>query len=305
MTKIFRRATIITVASMLLLMALQAVSAKKTDTETKAAVFRSSETTTFSTFLGMGAIPAVIIDGKKRLPGLYITHGADKGLGHDMGLIPSAILLTIDGYSIKSTKDADDWLAHRPKKPLQFTYAYVKDEKAQYRFGTLKQTSQVTQANNDSSATTSTKQSSIDELERYTLSLINESRRSEMGLGQLEQDPALSRLARRYADYMMSHPDRYIDIRGVNPHIDNEGRFPMMRALEAGILRETHENLGMGNLGTRGDRATVLSQHTTMMSEPLGKHNHRSILMDPNAHAVGIGIARDNQRLYLVEEFGH
>ena len=79
----------------------------------------------------------------------------------------------------------------------------------------------------------------------------------------------------------------------------------MERAREAGITVEVHENLGMESRGTKPDQALVASQHLRMMSESPGGHTHRSIILDPDATHVGVGVARDAAHLFLVEEFSH
>jgi uncharacterized protein YkwD len=142
-------------------------------------------------------------------------------------------------------------------------------------------------------------------LQNYCLTLINSSRKTEPSLAALTIDPALNRLATKYAEYMLQHPEYYEQPKN-SPHLDLEGHIPMDRARSAGINVEVHENLGMGTRGRgRSDAMLIVDQHRVMMAEPLGQHNHRTIIMDPLARAVGIGIGRDATHLYLVEEFGH
>jgi uncharacterized protein YkwD len=143
-----------------------------------------------------------------------------------------------------------------------------------------------------------------DDLARYCVSLINKSRETEGHLPQLQQDSGLSRLAQSYADYMLMHPERYVRPT-VSPHLDLEGHYPMDRARAAGITVEVHENLGMDRRGAKSDYDLVAHQHSVMMAEPSGPHNHRSIILDPEARNVGVGISRNGSLLYLVEEFGH
>ncbi len=103
---------------------------------------------------------------------------------------------------------------------------------------------------------------------------------------------------------MLAHPERYVRPR-ISPHLDLEGHIPMYRARAAGITTEVHENLGMGTRGAKSDYELVDFQHRTMKSEPDGQHNHKSIILDAEAHNVGVGIARSNRYFFLVEEFGH
>jgi len=141
-------------------------------------------------------------------------------------------------------------------------------------------------------------------LQDYCLSLINASRKDVPGLAPLPKDPALTRLATKYAEYMLQHPENYEQPKA-SPHVDLAGHTPIGRARAVGINVEVHENLGMGTRGRRSDMLLIYDQHRVMMAEPLGEHNHRTIMMDPLARSVGIGIGRDATHLYLVEEFGH
>jgi uncharacterized protein YkwD len=264
-----------------------------------AVIYRTAEKPVISHYLGVGTLPVVVVINGKRHPGLYITT-PPAGLAGKMGLVKGSVLLTMDGYSMTSTRAADDWLAHRAQTPIKYAYVIVKDSKPLIYAGEVLFTHSpaITAFMNSSG------QSSLEELERYGFSLINDSRRAE-GKSQLESDSALCRLARSYADYMRDHADQYGFPLKRNPHFDLQGRMPMQRAFEAGIMTEVHENLGMESRANGRDAELVLRQHHKMMSEPQGEHNHRSIIMDQAARRVGVGIARDGQHLFLVEEFGH
>ena len=148
-------------------------------------------------------------------------------------------------------------------------------------------------------------EASVDELETFTATLINNSRRRE-GKLPVEVDPDLSRLARAYAQYMLQHSDEYGLPMRRNPHLDLEGRPPMGRARAMGIRMIVHENMGVDMRGQLRDYELVLRQHHIMMTEPVEEqHSHRTVMLDEAAHRVGVGIARDRRYSYLVEEFGH
>lgn len=294
-------------------------------------ILEKKGTPVISKALGVETIAASVLFHAAKNPGLYINSSPDSGaLAKRMGLKEGNVLLTLDGFSAYSAEAVDRWIKSRPAKPLHFTYAVFQhgqpklyEKRIHSPQNSADAPSEVTgSASSGSQAaavpsanatvapgTTATSTNSNFEfatadLEAYILTLINESRRAE-GSPPLQADPALSRLARDYADYMLQHPEHYV--RPVmSPHLDLQGRIPQMRAFDAGIHREVHENLSAKPRGRqRNDKELALYMHQEMMAEPAGQHNHRSILLDPNAKAVGIGIGRQGSSMYLVEEFGH
>lgn len=275
-------------------------------------VFRTTNVPIYCNSLGVGTIPVYVQAGSIKYPGLYLTTAPDaSGLAKHMGLKQGNVLLQLDGYSIATTDVADKWMSKRPQKPLQYTYAVIRHGKPTLytrEISSLSSSQSAGQAASTGTANSAQqasagKEYSIEELERYDLSLINASRRQE-GASDVQIDSALSRLAKDYAEYMMQHPERYAQPQD-SPHRDLQGRWPMDRARDAGINREVHENLNMVSRGVVDDRALVDRMHQRMMAEPKGQHNHRSILLDAEAKSVGIGISRQGTRMYMVEEFGH
>lgn len=147
-------------------------------------------------------------------------------------------------------------------------------------------------------------QPSVDELESYCLSLINDSRRQE-GVSPLQRDGSFARLARQYADYMAQHPEQYELSVSRSPHIDLQGRDQMQRAAQAGLsARFEGECIGRTSRGGYSDKNMILTVHQQMMSEPPGNSGHRDNILNSNATVAGVGIARLPRRLYLIEEFG-
>jgi uncharacterized protein YkwD len=146
-------------------------------------------------------------------------------------------------------------------------------------------------------------QLSVDELETYCLSLINESRRQD-GLPSLQPDASLARLARQYAEYMAQHSEQYELSVPRSPHIDLDGRNQLQRANAAGLMAIWRgECIGRTSRGGPSDKDMILDVHRKMMNEPPG-YGHRENILAHDANVVGIGVARLPQRLYLTEEFG-
>jgi uncharacterized protein YkwD len=242
-----------------------------------------------------------------------------------MGLLPGRVLLTIDGYSMTSAQVADNWLGNRThNKQISFTYAKMAGDKpkifssavamptavASSKTGSSSGSSSSSSSSSSSATTAGTKfdmgstSESTDELERFDLGLINDSRKSA-GLNTVTRDSQLSHLAQEYADYMADHPADYEVSNSRSPHIDLQGRNPQERAREAGVSMKVLENIGRGSRGPFGsDKAMLQRLHGQMMSEPPGT-GHRGTIENPNNTCVGIGIARSPNRIYLTQEFGY
>jgi uncharacterized protein YkwD len=147
-------------------------------------------------------------------------------------------------------------------------------------------------------------EASVDELEAYCLSLINDSRHQE-GLPPLQVDGDFARLAREYANYMAQNPNQYEVSVSRSPHVDLQGRNQLQRATAAGLSRRFEgECIGRTSRGGYADKTMILTVHKQMMSEPAGSGGHRDNIMNQNATVIGIGVARLPKRLYLTEEFG-
>ncbi len=275
-----------------------------------AGIYRTSNQKLYSHSLGSDTVAALVVHDNKRQNGLFLATVPANSLARTLGLPAGSVLLTLDGYGIASVEAADRWMRQRPQRPLDFTYAVMKGGKPVILSGRNEMldsnapgrpaaaASGAASAEQNSNNTFST-----DNLERHLITLINASR-SQNGLASVSADSSLSRLARSYADYMLAHPQRYVHP-SMSPHMDLEGRMPMQRARQAGINMEVHENLGRESRTLGNDQFLVEKQHKMMMAEPPGQHNHRAIILDPDARSVGVGIARDGVNLYLVEEFGH
>ncbi len=95
----------------------------------KDGVFRTANVQTFSKSLGVMTVPTCVVVDNARHPGVYIVGMPTADLGRQMKLAPGMVVLTIDGYSISSSKVADDWMSHRGNKTLNFTYAMSQNGK--------------------------------------------------------------------------------------------------------------------------------------------------------------------------------
>lgn len=273
----------------------------------KGCVFRTSNKSTYSSNLGVVTVPAYVVVNNVRHPGLYVSTRASSELGRSMGLSPGVILLTLDGYTMSTPEMADHWLEQRPQKPLVFTYATVRGGRPVIGSSQVQFTRKAASSSSSTSSSSGSKAAdvSIAELEQYVFGLINDSRRSE-GLSPLRIDSSLARLARNYADYMSQHPEGYEITVSRSPHVDLQGRSPQDRAREAGLSANVMENIGRGSRGPfSSDMGMLRNVHDQMMAEPKGQPNHRSAIMNPEAHNVGIGLARTANRFYLTEEFSN
>lgn len=126
------------------------------------------------------------------------------------------------------------------------------------------------------------------------LLLINADRRQalpEKPLQPLILSPALSRVARQYAEDMVK--------RRFYGHVDPEGRKMPYRLGLAGVTTGARgENLA-------GGYQSPDAAETAFMSEPPDNpDNHRGNILNPHYNYVGIGIARDKDgMLMIVQQF--
>ncbi len=272
-------------------------------------LYRISNETTYSNNLGVMTIPTLVIINNARHPGIYVTTTPKLELGQSMKLAPGTVLLTLDGYSITSSKMADGWLGHRSNKPLTFTYAVAVDGKPKIFSGQVQPSSSKIQPSSSSASpagpsgrpagaprSVATQEA---DLAFYCLSIINASRTSN-GLGPLRDDGTLAKFATDYSNYMAKNAKEYEVTNSRNPHMDLNGRSQLERAQEAGVTNFLNENIGRASRGLFTDQQTLSMLHREFMESA----GHRMSILDPEAHFVGIGIARLPSRFYLTEAFG-
>lgn len=293
------------------LLALPMLCAELAPAFSKNYIFRTSNTPARVQALGVDTVNAVITVGNQRHYGLFIVNNPkDSALGSDMSLQSGQVLLTVDGYSVTSARQADNWLAHRPHKPMIFTYAIIVNGVPKILSKEIASKATLNPGASESSSPISSKpgpmekQFSTSELESECVSMINESRR-KAGLAPVQQDSQLAGLARKYADYMGQHKEGYEITVGRSPHTDLQGRSPQERAHEYGVSRAVSENIGRASRGPfEPDIRQLRNLHKSMMDEGPGG-GHYETIMNPNARSVGVGICRIPGRFYLTEEFSN
>ena len=136
---------------------------------------------------------------------------------------------------------------------------------------------------------------SINELEQYAFRLINRDR-IKNGNQPLTFDYRLSKIAQDYAEYMIANNHF--------GHIDLDGHNGQYRAQQAGITCSVDDNFTLEPRATISDDLAILNkvEKSFMVQQPNQRNQHENI-MAPDHRYVGIGIARSQDRLVMVQEF--
>jgi uncharacterized protein YkwD len=134
----------------------------------------------------------------------------------------------------------------------------------------------------------------IAQLEKAMWERVNKDRAAH-GSPPLRLDPQLSNVARAYAQQMMKE--------GFFAHVDPNGKDPNQRARAHGITRGVYENISWASRPQFRDIDRLNESQDDMMAEPPNEDNHRSNILKDTHLAVGIGIARNRNRIYMVQEF--
>jgi uncharacterized protein YkwD len=122
--------------------------------------------------------------------------------------------------------------------------------------------------------------------EQELLALANRSRR-QAGVPPLSLNSGLSRAARAHALTMF-------EARRLSHQFDGEPSLPKRLAAATNLLLDQEgENLALDYDAEHGH------QHL-MLSPP-----HRANLLNPAYNVVGLGVVRNGDRLYIVQDFGH
>src|SRR5205807_1009996 len=98
--------------------------------------------------------------------------------------------------------------------------------------------------------------------------------------------------------YMAKNRDQYEATGSRDPHLDLKGQDQYQRASQAGLGNFLNECIGRSTR-ERGDNVALGTLHQQMMAD-----RHRMAILDPEAHLLGIGIARIPNRFYVTEVFG-
>ncbi|HEX6823386.1 MAG TPA: CAP domain-containing protein [Candidatus Sulfotelmatobacter sp.] len=124
------------------------------------------------------------------------------------------------------------------------------------------------------------------ESERQLLALANQSRRAA-GVPPLTLDSGLSRAARIHAQTML-------ESRQLSHQLQNEPALPQRLASSSRLLLDQEgENVAL-------DYDALHGHEHLMLSPP-----HRANLLNPAYNVVGLGVVRNGDRLYIVQDFGH
>lgn len=124
------------------------------------------------------------------------------------------------------------------------------------------------------------------ETEQQLLALANQSRRAA-GVPPLNLDSGLSRAARTHAQTML-------EARQLSHQLRDEPALPQRLASSSGLLLDQEgENVAL-------DYDALHGHEHLMLSPP-----HRANLLNPAYNVVGLGVVRNGDRLYIVQDFGH
>ena len=134
----------------------------------------------------------------------------------------------------------------------------------------------------------------IAQLERAMWQRVN-SDRAAHGRPPLRLDTKLSTVARAYAQKMMTG--------GFFAHVDPDGKDPNDRARAGGITNGVYENISWSSRPHFRDIDRLNESQDDMMAEPPNQDNHRSNILKETHLAVGIGVARNRNKIYMVQEF--
>ena len=123
------------------------------------------------------------------------------------------------------------------------------------------------------------------QVEKQLLALANQSRR-QAGAPPLTMDAGLSQAARFHAQAML-------DARRLSHQLDGEPPLPQRLAATTNLqLEQEGENVALDYDADHGH------EHL-MLSAP-----HRANLLNPAYNVVGLGVIRNGDRLYIVQDFG-
>ncbi len=121
--------------------------------------------------------------------------------------------------------------------------------------------------------------------EKQLLSLVNQDRAKE-GIAQLEANEQLARAARK-------HSQRMAEADEMQHQLDGEEPLALRLGDENVRSDRDGENIALDN--------DVPNAHVMLMRSPL----HRANILSPKFNAVGIGVVRNGNVIYITEDFAH
>ncbi|MBX9687039.1 MAG: hypothetical protein K2X27_10075 [Candidatus Obscuribacterales bacterium] len=278
-------------------------------------VFSRSSKQTSSSSLGISGVPAYVNfpDGSQKR-GVYITQASPGGRWQSLGLRPGRILFSIDNRVVESPTVADSILS-ASSGVLEYSYATVTGGvptlvrtkgdfsssagyagESVYARGMARRKSDPEFSGVDTETAAAKKaieSTPISQLESHMVSLINKDRAAN-GKSSLSENSRLAELARHYAEYLIAN--------GKFSHTA-DGRDPMQRARAAGIGGGIAENLAFRARGTAPEKDLVAKAEAIFMAEPPNMNNHRGNILWDVGQSVGVGIARNDSTLMMVQEF--
>lgn len=129
-------------------------------------------------------------------------------------------------------------------------------------------------------------QNSIDApSEEQLLALVNRER-TKAGVPPLNLDERLTRAARKHSQGMIDQDSLVHQL---------PGEDPLLLRLTAESVRTDHDG---ENIALNGD---IVSAHTALMESP----QHRANVLNPQFNAIGIGVLRSDELIYVTEDFAH
>lgn len=128
----------------------------------------------------------------------------------------------------------------------------------------------------------------------FALDLVNKDR-ANFGSASVQMNAKLNQVAQAYAEYLLRS--------GFFGHVDPFGRNPQDRARLYGIYAGVSENLAWESSNFENPDVMISRAEQSMMAEPPQQMNHRFNILNPRSRYVGIGIARDGDKVVMVQEF--
>ena len=121
--------------------------------------------------------------------------------------------------------------------------------------------------------------------EQQMVELINQER-AQHGLEALTVDPRLTQAARQHTELMVQN-------RALSHQFDNESDLPMRFAGQNLRSDKQAENVASG--------VDVASANTSLLQSP----PHRANILSTEYNAIGVGIVRSGNQVYVTEDFAH